>query len=612
MMYKKEYKILLFTVIFSLFPLLCHSGPSVTTVEKSVSDSSAPVKIDSLDRSWFAVLTGSPSGSPFQTDYGFLEVQEDRFLACYLKNGQLLWNTNIQSKIKFLTVTESGFIYVITEKNQLFLLNPSGLVLWKNDLPFVPQSKPLVCFDGRVFIQGKNNLACYGIGGSLKWNLATENQNSLQMQNLNDGSVLLFLEKLSAGKTCALRVSPFGAVLEEIVFQGIVAESFGTDYGTVLVFKNGGIGMCAVNENAGTETQDKSQDSSSDFLPVFSKWADSTLRFTENVSVKKIDERLWFLFSSGKAAVVNVQTGICRKTFDVSEIDGKNILVMESVDDKIILADSRNCVIYNLSGNKIRQLVLPEKNGKYKWNYVFFINTGFLTFLSEDWIINSFKITSTSRTNEKPFSKDSSSKKKSGKNYFITARDFRPSSSAFSNEIYMMMKNGNYGQKERKIANDIFTVLDFYIQDKRSSEINKDTFNLLKTEYSVVDMENVIRIIPLFESGIFQQEYARLLSAETDKTLVIKILDGIRQCAYDPDGELLLQIELLVKRTNPREKAVLQKASEAVCEICRFMGKPAFISQGKKILSNLFYPQYDESTKKTVRTCLQKLADLDM
>ena len=71
-----------------------------------------------------------------------------------------------------------------------------------------------------------------------------------------------------------------------------------------------------------------------------------------------------------------------------------------------------------------------------------------------------------------------------------------------------MMKNGNYGQKEKKTANDIFTVIDFYIQDTRSSEINKDMLNLIKTEYSVVDMENVIRIIPLFESGIlFHDEY---------------------------------------------------------------------------------------------------------
>ena len=76
-----------------------------------------------------------------------------------------------------------------------------------------------------------------------------------------------------------------------------------------------------------------------------------------------------------------------------------------------------------------------------------------------------------------------------------------------------MMKNGNYGQKEKKTANDIFTVIDFYIQDTRSSEINKDMLNLIKTEYSVIDMENVMRIIPLFESVIFQQEYVRLLSA---------------------------------------------------------------------------------------------------
>ena len=83
MMYKKEYKFLLLTIIFSLFPFITHSNQAANSIEKSLSESSAPIKIDSLDRSWFAVLTGSPSGTPVQTDYGFLEVQEDKFLACY-------------------------------------------------------------------------------------------------------------------------------------------------------------------------------------------------------------------------------------------------------------------------------------------------------------------------------------------------------------------------------------------------------------------------------------------------------------------------------------------------------------------------------------------------
>lgn len=606
-MYKKKYYIRAFSLIFIAFFL--SSYLSAASAEKNAPSSvrSAQSKIDDFDRSWFAVLTGSPSRAPVQTAYGFLVVQEERLLACYLKNGHLFWNTNILSKIKYITVSDSDFIYVVTEKNQLVSLNPSGKILWKSNLPFAAQSEPLVCFDGRIVVRGKNALACYGVGGSLKWNVKTEPLRNLPLQNLNDGSVLVFLERLSGGKTCALRFNPFGTVIEEIVFQGAVSGCFASQYGVGLIFSGGDIGMCSVSEK-----KEKVSGTAESVFQTESRWVNKTLSLGESTLVKKKNDFQFIFFSNGTVHCVDVSDGTCCGSFSVQNINAHDVSILETVDGKVVIADSVSCVVYDSDGTQVSCLLLPEKKGKYKWDYAFFIDSGFIAFLSSNWMMHAFKIVSTSKEKDGDFFKEYAKKSPVKNDPFIRRLGYRPSSAAFSDEAYAVLKNENYAQKESKIADDIFTVISLYLYDKNSAEINRGMFNPVETEYSVVDMEKVIRMIPIFESAVFQQTFAELLHSETDRTLIMKLLDGIAACGYDPCGEILSEIERLIKRTSPKEKAVLQKAVDAMYEICRFMGKPAFISRGKQILSNLFYPQYDESVKKTVRSCMQKLADLGM
>ena len=49
---------------------------------------------------------------------------------------------------------------------------------------------------------------------------------------------------------------------------------------------------------------------------------------------------------------------------------------------------------------------------------------------------------------------------------------------------------------------------------------------------------------------------------------------------------------------------------DAIYEICRFMGRPAFYSHGLEILTSLFYPQYDNSVHEYARKTLTKIACL--
>ena len=593
-MYNKIYKLIIFISIF--FTVFSDIYAASTASSESIT------KVDEMDRSWFNVLSGSPSSAALNTNYGFLIVEDSKFLSSYSRSGQRLWQTNTKAKIKDISISETEFIAVTNQNNQLQLINPSGLVLWRKSLGFTSLSAPFFGFDGRTFVRGINQLSCFGINGIQKWTIKTDNQNSLEPKLLNDGSIILFLEKTYDGKTCALRISPFGNVLEEIVFQGKVVNAFTCDSGIILVFSSGEIGMASIKADSSKETG-----------LIYSKWINKNVKCTEFSSCRKLSSTKYAIFTPGYLVVINTDKGQIEKYFNIPEITDNNYLFFESIDDKFVIAQNSSCTVYNLSGKKIKHIQMPSKSGKYKWEFSFFMNSGYLTFLSKDWTINSFKIISTSKEKESPtFSYYQSKKLISGYKSYITNLDYKPEKRTFGAESFNALKSGNYGLKEIDISNIVNTVINSYYESKTTSSMNRDTFELISVQYNLADMENILNLIPLLQSHYFQQKIAYLLSVEDDKTMILKLLNTVKECGYDPGGEILSQIELLVKRTNPKDQAILQSCADAVYEICRFMGRPALLSKGKEILGGLFYPQYDESTKKAARSAMQKLAELNM
>ena len=593
-MYNKIYKLIIFiSTFFTIFSDLYAA---------STASSESITKVDEMDRSWFNVLSGSPSSAPLNTNYGFLIVEDSKFLSSYSRSGQRLWQTNTKAKIKDISISETEFIAVTNQNNQLQLINPSGLVLWTKSLGFTSLSAPFFGFDGRTFVRGINQLSCFGINGIQKWTIKTDNQNSLEPKLLNDGSIILFLEKTHDGKTCALRISPFGNVLEEIVFQGKVVNAFTCDSGIILVFSSGEIGMASIKADSSKETG-----------LIYSKWINKNVKCTEYSSCRKLQATKYAIFTPGYLVVINTDKGQIEKYFNIPEITDNNYLFFESIDDKFVIAQNSSCTVYNLSGKKIKHIQMPSKSGKYKLEFSFFMNSGYLTFLSKDWTINSFRIISTSKEKESPtFSYYQSKKLISGYKSYITNLDYKPEKRTFGAESFKALKSGNYGIKEIDISNIVNTVINSYYESKTTASMNRDTFELISVQYNLADMENILNLIPLLQSHYFQQKIAYLLSVEDDKTMILKLLKTVNECGYDPGGEILSQIELLVKRTNPKDQVILQSCADAVYEICRFMGRPALLSKGKEILGGLFYPQYDESTKKAARSAMQKLAELNM
>lgn len=105
---------------------------------------------------------------------------------------------------------------------------------------------------------------------------------------------------------------------------------------------------------------------------------------------------------------------------------------------------------------------------------------------------------------------------------------------------------------------------------------------------------------------------ARVLALENDETVLRAALKSVQEFGYDPDFLVIGAIEQLIKKSNPMQEKLIAECCESLYSICRFMGRPALYKKGRAIISNLFLPQYSQSTKKSARKVYEKLAEINL
>lgn len=579
-----------------LFCFFLIAAGTLLSAQKQVA---VQTQMDNLDISWFEILSGQPEGSPCRTSYGFVVPEDGKMIAAYSKDGKNLWHRRITQKADSIVCAKNDFLYVTSKTNHLTLVNPSGLALWSKKLDFTLFGNIVCGADSRVFCRSKNSISCYGINSTRKWTYHTEEQLPIDVMTLNDGSLLIFLKKEIDSKSCAIRMSPFGTVLEEIVFQGKVINGFSCTAGVILVFSDNTVGMCHIDKKTGL---------------IVSSWVNKEITGSSTSACIQNTADTVFFINDSKIYNINTSNGAIKLSFEVPVKTSNGILLFEKCDSNIIVTDSQKACLYSLNGVLKKEYVLPSKKGKYKWDYVLFIDHGYLTFLSKSWTINAFKFCNTSKEKEAPVFTSYPANRIAGQyRQFVTPLENRPFKTEQWKNRASLLKKGDYSDKEILWTQEMLYVLNTYMtgldkRDKHFVDIEEEVYG----KYDLLDAITFAKELPYFETDLAFQKIAELLETTDDQSLIISCLEAVKICGYDPTGEILNAIELLVRRTNPQRKQVLQAACDAIYELCKFMGRPALNSKGKKILSGLFAPVYDESTKKAARLAFEKLAELNM
>ena len=563
---------------------------------------------EALQPNWQLVVGGAPIAPPIITDFGFAVPLDGRTMAAVSETGQLMWFATLPGykTSPHYTMGTGDFLIAVSGGNKLSLINPSGLTLWSSTAPAEILSTPLQGRDGRIYLQCTNQLACFGIGGALKWTLPVENISTLPLTELEDGSVLCLLNTIVDGCSTAVRVSPFGEILEEITFTSVVAGVKQSKFGTILIFTDGSLGICSSTDNM-----------------AVTRWSIPAL---VSPSVSSVPPQIYLdtlhtlcavVTASGSQSLVTVvDLDKGEKKFNVSAAINLNDLQFGTIDlTNIVLCDSQKALGLSLDdGVEVWNSDLP---GKLTWDYLLYTPKGYIiTLEKKSWLISAYRVTQTigsqqyrayksEKTNYPVYIELATQKANIPQNDSEVFMNLIPPD--LEKTIYRSIYEGNYGTSEAQWQALVTR------ENTRCLSNSKSVSQNPMASYDITYKESIIKLMGAFESSCFNRNLAQILQQETDISLLRTALRASAKIAYDPNLELLSSIELLLGKTSLLSNYTITTAiCNAVYEICRFMGKPALFSRGRYILSYLLNQKLDSKTKDYAVYTLQKLISLEM
>ena len=563
---------------------------------------------EALQPNWQLVVGGAPIAPPIITDFGFAVPLDGRTMAAVSETGQLMWFATLPGykTSPHYTMGTGDFLIAVSGGNKLSLINPSGLTLWSSTAPAEILSTPLQGRDGRIYLQCTNQLACFGIGGTLKWTLPVENIRTLPLTELEDGSVLCLLNTIVDGCSTAVRVSPFGEILEEITFTSVVAGVKQSKFGTILIFTDGSLGICSSTDNM-----------------AVTRWSIPAL---VSPSVSSVPPQIYLdtlhtlcavVTASGSQSLVTVvDLDKGEKKFNVSAAINLNDLQFGTIDlTNIVLCDSQKALGLSLDdGVEVWNSDLP---GKLTWDYLLYTPKGYIiTLEKKSWLISAYRVTQTigsqqyrayksEKTNYPVYIELATQKANIPQNDSEVFMNLIPPD--LEKTIYRSIYEGNYGTSEAQWQALVTR------ENTRCLSNSKSVSQNPMASYDITYKESIIKLMGAFESSCFNRNLAQILQQETDISLLRTALRASAKIAYDPNLELLSSIELLLGKTSLLSNYTITTAiCNAVYEICRFMGKPALFSRGRYILSYLLNQKLDSKTKDYAVYTLQKLISLEM
>lgn len=567
--------------------------------------------LNNLNTNWSIVIPGKVVTEPAVTSYGFAVITDAKLLSAYSNSGRLLWEKTVgryrDSKIFLMS---DDFILLSTEKNsKISLLNPSGIVLWDKDLKFSMTSAPLNGWDGRFFIHGNNEIECIGITGLTKWKLNTEELSELPLQTLPDGSIVAFLSKPEEGKTKGIRISPFGEILEEIIFAGQVQTAGTHSLGITLTFTDGSAGFFSLEDNLSKNKwvlQNNGASGSGALLPAAS-------RFLICTDTSK-NELIYLQAFTGSVNVYKIkpENGQVLSSFTIKNIDSQNLLKTFYNKSGVFLCDQKYACFYGDTGLELWSAHLPPQKAKTEWNYLIYTQDSHFIICNTNWTLNAYRVSQATR-------KTGIQKQTNSYNswYTIDTSDFeyifrnKIESELVSDIRSAALIKGNYGKEEINYVSELLSACEVYKNELNSSaKTNRQGPSLF--EIDSIGTEHILHQLTLYSSSTFTNYEAIFLQKITNKTLLISLLRSVCSFGYDPNGSVLASLEIVSKKINYKDEAIINCICDSVYSVCKFMGRPAFNSKGKEILQNFLFPNYSASTRDYARETLKKISALDL
>ena len=585
---KNIIKAFILTFLISNSSFLIFSQKALRTVDLSTEEPS-----------WQAVVGGEAVSRCLDTSYGVALMSDGRLLSACTSAGNVIWQRSVRGKPTPYISSFGDFLYVVTDSSKLNLVNPSGLTLWTANTQFPVAASPIVGRDGRVFVHGKKNIACYGLDGKRKWKRETSELGNLPVCALEDGSLLLFLKAMKNNQSVATRYSPFGKRMEDITFSGVISSVESSEKGVLISLKNGAIGLVAVeNDGAVSKWVVGSGNTGGAFKICYSSESENAVFFFQNGS-------------RTEALVVDTRDGKILNRFQVGSIAPKDFKTARASSAGYFISGSHSACEFSEDGKILYVATLPPAD---KWNSISYTDKNYIVLCMKDWTMKAFLMNQNLKKKQK---------KDDGKPIsYVSAVDFdptavnlgvRPLSNSKMAEISESFKKGDYGEKEAEylelLKSEAENCISAYTTlPSNSAELGESNF----FAENAVFTQNLLYLMSRTGTREFSLYYYRLLSAEIDDSQLLSIITFAGEAGYDEEGFVLLALEkLLLTRVKMTDTSMLKAICDATYNICRYMGRPALNRRGKNILTHMFFPSYDKNIQDYARKTLEKMISLE-
>jgi hypothetical protein len=560
---------------------------------------------DKLDAPrWQIVTMGDVVAAPIPLSFGSALLTDGRSLAACTSSGSVVWSYTFAELPLFASSDTQDFVYAVSGNSRLQKINPSGRLLWKINVQEKILYPPLPGRDGRVFVVTEKSVCCYDTRGRRKWRTELPRRAVSSPLELGDGSILVVTP--SAGDaTVGVRVSPFGRMMEEITFAGIVQSAAQTDAGALLAFSSGMYGLCAVSEGKASSVWTAS--GLSQPLTLVSVNDVSAVVYADGAAarVRFIDTATGKILASVRNVPVNP------RALNYAAVAGSLLVLSDSsaalaLDIAVALAsggadsDAGECVLWHIA--------LPDS---FRAKYVWYAGDGMLFLTGANWTTVAYRVYQAAGGNARARDAGSSMTK----SYAELQR--APSSGGAAallginrqelNAVSSGLRRGDYGEQELVWFAGVNSVVPFLTaRYTQTGGYRADT--AAPSPVTDADLSALVLTMGDFGCGAFTQTIAQGIRLETDPSLLRNMIRAAAEISYDPDGVLLDALAFVPKK---RGDSSIEASHIAVCDavraICAYMGLPALTQRGRAILNAYLSTGYDERVRDYAIQSLKKL-----
>ena len=558
------------------------------------------VSLSDVEPNAYSVLAGAVQSDVVKTSYGCVAVCEGRMITGFSKDGAVLWQKAATARPKpFISAGPGDILCIVTGSSTVQLLSPTGLSIWKNDARESVNEAPLFGWDGRIFARTKNAVFCWGLNGIQKWKLALGDQDTnIPLVQLNDGSLLAFLTKKDGTHSVASHISPFGRLLNEVTFSGAVLQAASCSEGVLLVFNDGSIGLCKATHDS--KTQEASLES---------RWRYTLGQGQKTLCISDTTPSTVTVINAGLSAsseitVLNCADGSEKKSYCAQDVNGARLIYLQQTVHGLVLADTQQAACYDINGH---ELWCAKLNAKKSWTKLFATDSGYLVLCGNDWTVSAYRMIQGVRTQENQFGQNNT---KSYEAYYrpVSLLSMRESN---ADDIYKALKAGNYGEQEALwlsyLTQELSELNNAYTAT--NTPTTEKPWFLTQPAYA----ETVLNLISQTGTAVFQKTLARMLTTVKDPQILLCLVRSAKNLGFDGDGSMLLALEGVLRESSASANVLLMKeVCDAIVQICRYMGRPAYFRHGEDMLKTLLMPSYDSRIRDYALQTLKTLAQLSI